>query len=67
MTNKKLETMIESLEELVVDSQEATHKSLQGLQQVIEGLVSFMSTVGTVQQFLSPSYTNLLIKSDQVF
>jgi len=32
VTNKELESRVDSLEKLVANSQEATHKSLQGLQ-----------------------------------
>jgi len=34
---------VDSLEKLVADSQAATQKSLQGLQQAVEGLISSMS------------------------
>jgi len=36
VTNKELESRMDFLEKLVVDSQEATQKYLQGLQQAIK-------------------------------
>jgi len=51
VTNKDVESRVDSLEKLVADSQAATQKSLQGLQQVVEGLISSMSVGGNLHRF----------------
>jgi len=60
MINKELESRVDSLEKLVADSQAATQKSLQGLQQAVNTAKSKITVAfNGGQGFLCGSVTTL--------